>query len=120
LGEHPASDVAAIVAALRAKIEAMSAGDVASFAHAARAQGRCGFASWLRDAIAEVVQAHPNGPSGGDAASVLAYIRDFAATTAKYVSGDLSTHSPDCQPHAQSIRDHVRALEDHIAANFDS
>jgi monoamine oxidase len=125
LSEHLAADVAAIIAKLRAKIEATAAGDFAAFGHAQQAQGRGAMTSWLRDAITEVARGHAHsgaasGLQGGDPSSALAYLRDFAATTAKFVQADPSTHDADTQPHAQSILDHVRAIEAHLASKFES
>lgn len=125
--EHAPSDVAEILAALRTKIEGLAADDLAAFGHSARARGQGGFASWLRDAIAEVVAARANGPAAGDARGMLAYIRDLAVTTARYANAGGAANAPaamplapEIQPHAESIVDHVRALEAHLVSRFQS
>lgn len=128
---HGAEAVATILGGVRARLAATSAAAFRAWARDARGAGRGGFASWLRDALVQELEAHGHLPAGAAPHHVLREVRDFAVSAIGHLrpgpagaglqagapGGDLGgSAASDEARHRASATAHAASIEDHLAA----
>jgi hypothetical protein len=110
-----AASVAAVVAALKDRIAAISGDELRAWGRAARTRGGGGFASWLRDAVADELRRRGHLDAAADHAGVLHAVRDFVVATIGHARGDAPAADP---AHGASIASHAAEIDDHLAAKL--